>query len=73
MSAHVRKVRENRSSVGAMTIAEVGDELRSSESSVLRLIHDGQIRAVKVGARKMIVLKEDLLSFLRGGEKGGAA
>jgi excisionase family DNA binding protein len=71
MSAHVRKVREG-SSVGALTVAEVSDEIRTSESQVLRLIHGGQLRAVKVGARKMIVLREDLLQFLHG-ENGGVA
>ncbi len=70
MGAHVRRTRENRSSIGALTIAEVGDELRSSESSVLRLIASGRLRAVRVGARKKIILREDLTMFLRGENSG---
>ena len=69
MSAHVRKTRENRSTLGALVVPEVADELRCSESQVLRLYHSGKLRGVKIGARKLIVLREDLLSFLRGGSE----
>jgi len=66
MSQHVRKVRENRSTIGALTIAEIADELRVSESSVLRLVRSGRLRAISVGERKLIILREDLLKFLQG-------
>jgi excisionase family DNA binding protein len=66
MSPHVRKVRENRSTIGALTIAEVSDELRISESSVLRLVRSQRLRAISVGERKLIILREDLLKFLQG-------
>jgi excisionase family DNA binding protein len=66
MSQHVRKVRENRSTIGALTIAEIADELRVSESSVLRLVKSGRLRAIYVGERKLIILREDLLKFLQG-------
>jgi len=62
----VRKVRENRSTIGALTIAEIADELRVSESSVLRLVRSGRLRAISVGERKLIILREDLLKFLQG-------
>ena len=65
MSPHVRKVRENRSTIGALTIAEVSDELRISESSVLRLVRSRRLRAISVGERKLIILREDLLKFLQ--------
>jgi excisionase family DNA binding protein len=66
MSPHVRKVRENRSTIGALTIAEIADELRVSESSVLRLVRSRRLRAISVGERKLIILREDLLKFLQG-------
>jgi excisionase family DNA binding protein len=66
MSQHVRKVRENRSTIGALTIAEIADELRVSESSILRLVRRGRLRAISVGERKLIILREDLLKFLQG-------
>jgi len=62
----VRKVRENRSTIGALTIAEIADELRVSESSVLRLVRSRRLRAISVGERKLIILREDLLKFLQG-------
>ncbi len=58
-------VRENRSTIGALTIAEVSDELRISESSVLRLVRSRRLRAISVGERKLIILREDLLKFLQ--------
>jgi excisionase family DNA binding protein len=71
MSPHVRRVRENRSTIGALTIAEVSDELRISESSVLRLVRSRRLRAISVGERKLIILREDLLKFLQ--ESGATA
>ena len=65
MSPHVRRVRENRSTIGALTIAEVSEELRISESSVLRLVRSRRLRAISVGERKLIILREDLLKFLQ--------
>lgn len=72
MSAHVTKPRENRSTIGALTVREVADELRIGESSVLRLISAGKLRGVRVGSRKLIVLREDLLRFLHDGQDGAA-
>jgi excisionase family DNA binding protein len=72
MSAHTTKPRENKSSVGALTIAEVADELRCGESTVLRLIESKRLRGVRIGARKLIVLREDLARFLHDGEDGAA-
>ena len=73
MSAHSnRKPRENHSSIGALTVREVADELRVGESTVLRLVGSGRLRGIRVGARKLIVLREDLLSFLHGGQDGVA-
>ena len=66
MSPHVRRVRENRSTIGALTIAEVSDELRISESSVLRLVRSRRLRAISVGERKLIILREDLLKVSSG-------
>jgi excisionase family DNA binding protein len=66
MSSHVHTVRENRSTIGALTIAEVADELRISESTVLRLVRSRRLRAISVGERKLIILREDLLKFLQG-------
>ncbi|MGA2764636.1 MAG: helix-turn-helix domain-containing protein [Spirochaetia bacterium] len=66
MSIHVHRVRENRSTIGALTIAEVSDELRISESSVLRLVRSRRLRAISVGERKLIILREDMLKFLQG-------
>jgi excisionase family DNA binding protein len=66
MAPHVRKKRENNSTIGALIIAEVADELRCSETSVLRLIRNGQLRGVRIGTRKYIVLRDDLSRFLHG-------
>ncbi len=37
-----------------------------TESSVLRLVRSRRLRAISVGERKLIILREDLLKFLQG-------
>jgi hypothetical protein len=68
MSAHVTKVRENNSRIGALRVAEVARDLLVSESMVRNLIASGALRAGSIGKRK-IIFAEDLQVYkdrLRG-------
>ncbi|MGA2615012.1 MAG: helix-turn-helix domain-containing protein [Spirochaetia bacterium] len=73
MSAHLTKIRENHSRIGALRILEVAQDLLVSESMVRKLIATGELRAGSIGKRK-IIFQEDLEAFktkLRGvGENG---
>jgi excisionase family DNA binding protein len=46
-----RKAADNR---GALTIGEAAEALRVSEATVGRLLRDGALNSVKVGARRVI-------------------
>lgn len=72
MSAHVTKVRENNSRIGALRVSEVARDLLVSESMIRNLIASGELRAGAIGKRK-IVFVEDLEAYkqkLRGVETG---
>ena len=72
MSAHVTKVRENNSRIGALRICEVARDLLVSESMIRNLIASGKLRAGSIGKRKIIFV-EDLQAYkdrLRGVEPG---
>jgi excisionase family DNA binding protein len=48
-----------------MTVAAVARELSSSPRQVWRLIHDGELATVKIGARGTRVLRTSLVSYLQ--------
>ena len=47
-----------------LTMAEVCSILRIGRGTLLKLIHSGEVKAIKVG-RQWRILKEDLYAFLR--------
>ncbi len=48
-----------------LTVAEAADELAVTERFIRKLIADGDLRAVKVGARVVRIRRIDLDGFLR--------
>ena len=50
-----------------LTVPEIAAELRISETSVYRLVHDGHLRVVKAGIRRYVVSREELDNFIRAG------
>lgn len=48
-----------------LTVAQAADELAVTERFIRRLIADGQLRAVKVGARVVRIRRADLEDLLR--------
>lgn len=48
-----------------LTVAEAADELAVTERFIRKLIADGDLRAVKVGARIVRIRRGDLEDFLR--------
>ena len=48
-----------------LTVAEAADELAVTERFIRKLIADGDLRAVKVGARVVRIRRTDLNEFLR--------
>lgn len=50
-----------------LTVAEIAGELKLNQQTVRNMIDRGQVRAVRVGARRVRVLRSDLDRFLAGG------
>ena len=48
-----------------LTVAEAADELAVTERFIRKLIADGDLRAVKVGARVVRIRRNDLEDLLR--------
>ena len=48
-----------------LTVAEAADELAVTERFIRKLIADGDLRAVKVGARVVRIRRNDLEGLLR--------
>ena len=48
-----------------LTVAQAADELAVTERFIRKLIADGQLRAVKVGARVVRIRRTDLEDLLR--------
>ncbi len=48
-----------------LTVAEAADELAVTERFIRKLIADGDLRAVKVGARVVRIRRSDLEDLLR--------
>ena len=48
-----------------LTVAEAADELAVTERFILKLISEGQLRAVKVGTRVVRIRRTDLDDLLR--------
>lgn len=48
-----------------LTVAQAADELAVTERFIRKLIADGQLRAVKVGARVVRIRRADLEDLLR--------
>lgn len=53
-----------RSESRFLTVAEVADKMRVSKMTVYRLVHNGDLRAARVG-RSFRVLEEDVNEYLR--------
>jgi excisionase family DNA binding protein len=53
--------------VKILTVPEVAEELRISETAVYRLIHRNQLKAINAGVRRRVVSREDLDAFIRAG------
>jgi len=53
--------------VEILTVPEVADELRISETAVYRLIANKHLNAVNAGVRRRVVSREELDEFIRSG------
>ncbi len=58
--------RENLSSLGVLYVWQVAQELTVSEGSVLRLIREEKLRALRLGPRTVRVRRVDLEAYLAG-------
>jgi excisionase family DNA binding protein len=47
-----------------LSVPEVADELRLSQTSVYRLMQSGELPHIKVGVRRYMVSREQLNTFL---------
>jgi excisionase family DNA binding protein len=56
--------------VEILTVPEIAEQLRISETQVYRLIHDGHLKAVNAGVRRRVVARAELDDFIR---RGGVA
>ena len=54
-----------------LTLKQVAEWLQVSERTVLRMIDDGRIKAIKVG-RQWRFRADDIEAYLQGGDKDGA-
>lgn len=47
-----------------LSVGEVADELQVSPMSVYRLIHTGQLPHIKIGAKRYMISREQLNTYL---------
>ncbi|MBI2853301.1 MAG: helix-turn-helix domain-containing protein [Chloroflexi bacterium] len=52
-----------------LTVAEVQKALGLSKSTVLNMIHEGRIRSVRAGSKRLLIPKSALAEFLGGTAK----
>jgi excisionase family DNA binding protein len=50
-----------------LTVPEIAKELRVSETQIYRLIKDGRLKKIPMGARRYVVTREHLDEFLATG------